>query len=56
MTRQAILEKISNLESELQKLKLEAYLQLPRKQRAFPRYPEQSILKAIKTTRNKIII
>lgn len=36
MTRQALLERISNIESELQELKLEAYLELIPRQTRLP--------------------
>lgn len=62
MTTQAILKKISNLESELQKLKLEAYLKLPKKKKerlseiaggvVLPRLTYKQIQKEIKAYRN----
>lgn len=54
MSAQALLDKISNIESELQKLKLEAYFQLPKKPKIESKYSEQLVLNAVKTTRNKI--
>ncbi len=54
MAAQTILKKISDLELELQKLKLEAYLSLPKKRRAASIYKEQTLLKAARSIRDQI--
>ena len=54
MNQQTIFEKILDIESELQKLKLEAYLQLPKKQRGTSKYSERSVLNAVRLSRNRV--
>ena len=49
----AILEKLGRLEKELQRLKVEAYFALP-KERRTAQYPQQTILRAFKRTRDDI--
>ncbi len=55
MTTQAIFRKITAMEAELQKIKLEAYWNLPPQQKkAEPNYLEQAVLNAVKSSRNKL--
>ncbi len=57
MTTQTIFKKITAMESELQKLKLEAYWQLSPKHKQGPEsaaYPEKAVLKAVRSSRNDI--
>ena len=50
----AIFKKISNLEQEIQKLKLQAYFDLPKKKRLNSLYSQESVVKAVRSVRNKI--
>jgi len=54
MTTQTIFRKITALENELQRIKLEAYWELSPRQRMEPKYPEQAVLNAVKLSRNKL--
>jgi len=54
MTQATIYEKISDLEMQLQELKLEAYFSLPEKKRSDGRYSEAILLEAVKKTRRNI--
>ncbi len=49
-----IFKKLSNLEEEVQKLKVQAYLNLPKEKQAISLYPQASINKSLKTARKQI--
>ena len=49
-----IYKKLAILEQQVQKLKVQAYLGLPKKQQIVSLYPQGSVNKAIKATRNQI--
>jgi len=50
----AIFKKLVTLEQELQKMKVQAYLNLPKRQRPAPLYPEETIRRAVKSSRDQI--
>ena len=54
MTTETIFRKITAMEAELQKLKLEAYWNLSPRRKVEPSYKEQAVLRAVKSSRNKI--
>ena len=49
-----IFERLSALEVEVQRLKVEAFFGLPQKKQSFYLYPQEDINKALKATRNDI--
>ena len=49
-----IFKKIADLEKQVQKLKVQAYFELPKNQRTNSAYPQTVISKALKETRNQI--
>lgn len=51
-TATTIFKKLTNLEQQVQKLKVQAYFNLPKIKQSV--YPESSILKALKSARNQI--
>jgi hypothetical protein len=53
-TTTTIFKKLANLEQQVQKLKVQAYLNLPKSQQTVSLYPQNSINKALKNTRNQI--
>lgn len=53
-TAATIYKKLTNLEREVQKLKLRAYFNLPKKKQEAATYSEESIMKALKSTRGQI--
>lgn len=53
MTTQTIFRKLENLEREIQRLKLESFFALPRKQRR-SLYSEKTVQKAVRETRKDI--
>lgn len=55
MTKTAIIEKVRKIEEDLQRLKAELYLRLPKKKRqSLLIYNERDILAEIKRTRKKL--
>lgn len=54
MTQTTLYDKISDLETQLQELKLEAYFSLPEKKRTGGRYSETTLLDAVKKTRRNM--
>lgn len=50
----AIFKKLISLEQEIQKMKVEAYLNLPKQQRPASIYPEEAMRRAVKASRNQI--
>lgn len=50
----AIFKKLANLEQQVQKLKVRAYFNLPKKEKTISFYPQESINKALRITRNQI--
>ncbi len=50
----SIYERIGRIEKELQRLKIETYLNLPPKERSRSRYPENAIMRVLKATREEI--
>ena len=53
-TATIIYKKLSNLEQQVQKLKVQAYFKLPKEQQTISLYPMGLINKALKATRNQI--
>ena len=53
-TATTIYKKLTNLEQQLQKLKVQAYWNLSKKQQATFLYPQDAITKALKTSRGQI--
>ena len=49
-----IFKKLASLEQQVQSLKVQAYFTLPKKQQTASFYPQESINKALKSTRNQI--
>lgn len=49
-----IFKKLSNLERQVQKLKVQAYFNLPKNKQTISLYPQESIDKALRFTRNQI--
>jgi hypothetical protein len=49
-----IFKKLSSLEQQVQKLKVQAYLNLPKKQKTISIYPENMIMKSLAAARNQI--
>ncbi len=49
-----ILKKLVNLEQQVQNLKVQAYFSLSKKQRANALYPQESINKALRATRELV--
>ena len=54
MNSATIFKKLTSLEQQVQKLKVQAYLNLPKKQQTIEIYPQEEILKTVKATRDKI--
>ena len=50
----AIFKKLSNLEQQVQTLKVQAYFNLPKKQQTVSLYPQEEINAALKISRNRI--
>ena len=53
-TATIIFRKLTVLESQVQKLKVQAYFQLPKNKQIYSLYPQDEIDKALKTTRKEI--
>jgi lambda repressor-like predicted transcriptional regulator len=49
-----IFKKLSNLEQQVQKLKVQVYFTLPKSKQLSSLYPEEAIAKALRTTRKQI--
>lgn len=49
-----IFKQLANLEQQVQSLKVRAYFSLPKKQRTISLYPQNSIDKSLKASRNQI--
>lgn len=49
-----IFKRLTNLEQQVQSLKVQAYFTLPKKQQTVSFYPQESITKALRITRNQI--
>lgn len=50
----AIFKELANLERQVQRLKVQAYFNLPKKEQTISFYPQESINKALRITRNQI--
>lgn len=53
-TSATIYKKLVDLEQQVQRMKVQTYFQLPKRQRAASRYSQASIGKALRATRNGI--
>ena len=53
-TATAIFKKLNSLEQQVQKLKVEAYLNLPKNKQTVSFYPQETINKALTSSRNQI--
>ena len=49
-----IFKQLANLEQQVQSLKVRAYFSLPKKQQTISLYPQTSINKSLKASRNQI--
>ena len=49
-----IFKKLSSLEQQVQKLKVQAYLSLPKKRQTISIYPEDAIAQSLRSTRDQI--
>jgi hypothetical protein len=50
----AIFKKLSDLEQEVQRLKVQAYFNLPKKQQIISFYPQENITSALRGTRDQM--
>lgn len=50
----AIFKKLVSLEQEVQKMKVRAYFNLPKREQSVPLYPEESLQRAVGKIRNQI--
>jgi hypothetical protein len=50
----AIFKKLTNLEQQVQHLKVQAYFNVPKRQQIVSLYSQETVNKALKNTRNRI--